>query len=111
MGYESVVINRPAPQTTYRDKLKEWVTSDCRNKACIDGYMSTDDGAMKCPICTRLDAKYPEFTGHIDLYTDDEMAVRLKDRKDVYYDREYRYRRGKDVMQLLQSLWSGDGPF
>lgn len=107
MGYETVVINSPTPAKTYSDKLKEWITSDCRNKACIDGYMSTDDGAWKCPICTRLDASYPEYRGHIDLFTDEEMAARLKDRKDVYFDKEYRYRRGKEIMELLKSLTEG----
>ena len=104
MGYETIVVNKPNAPTTYKDKLKEWVTSDCKNKACIDGYMSTPDGAMKCPICTRLDAAYPEYAGPIEMYTDDEMSVRLKDRKDVYFDKEYRYKRGIEVIGLLKSI-------
>ena len=105
MNDEYPVEQQPAPVVkTYKDHLREWVTSDCKNKLCIDGYMSTDHGAYKCPICTRLHGSYPEFNGTIECRTDDEMAARLKDRKDVYFDREYRYRRGMEIMALLKSL-------
>jgi len=41
------------------------------------------------------------------------MAARLKDRKDVYFDKDYRYKRGLEIVGLLKSLTGGktDGPF
>jgi len=113
-------ITRPIPQPVidrYKHDRLEWVNSDCRNKQCIEGYMSINDEAWKCPICTRLDASYPEWKGAIDKWTDEEMAIRLKDRKDMHFDSDYRYRRGKEVMALLKSLThdkskeTNDGPF
>ena len=100
---------QPQPITPYRDKLKEWITSDCRNKECVDGGMSIDDGKTstyyRCPICTRSPIeRAPEYTGPIETWTNDDMAARLKDRKDVFYDREYRYKRGMEIMGLLKSM-------
>ena len=105
-------LPQPVIDKFKQDRL-EWVNSDCKNKACIDGYMSCEDGARKCPICTRCDSAYPDYRGPIEQWTAEEMAARLKDRKDVYFDKEYRYKRGIEVMGLLKSI-AGNvnrGPF
>ena len=100
-------IPQPVIDRFKQDRL-EWVNSDCRNKACIDGNVTTDDGfystLYKCPICTRSNVNTNEYTGPIEKWTDEEMAARLKDRKDVYFDKDYRYKRGIEVMQLLKSI-------
>ncbi len=103
-----------APKKTYKDHLREWITSDCRNKFCIDGGVSIDDGQYvthyRCPLCNRTPVPSASlYTGPIEEWTDAEMAARLKDRKDVYFDREYRYRRGMEIMALLKSLTYGAG--
>lgn len=106
-----------APQEnkrTYKDALKEWTTSDCRNKECVDGTMSIDGGQYRtlwnCPLCKRSSVPSAAvFKGTVETWTDEEMAARLKDRKDVYFDREYRYRRGMEIMALLKSLTYGAG--
>ena len=96
------------PARTFKDFLREWMMSDCRNRDCIDGNMTASDAnystLYRCPICTRSQAVVREWDGPINYWTDAEMAARLKDRKDVYFDREYRYRRGMEIMALLKSL-------
>jgi hypothetical protein len=101
------------PLERWRDDRLGWMASDCRNKACIDGGVSVDDGRNctyhRCPVCDRSPVPSAGiFTGPIDLFTDEEMAARLKDRKDVYFDKENRYRRGKEVIGLLKSLTGGE---
>ena len=118
MGYEGlapVVIGGGEKRINV---LLEWVNSDCRNKLCIGGGVSIDDGKSctyyRCPLCARspvLSAKV--YPGPIELWTEEEMAARLKDRKDVYFDKDYRYKRGLEIVGLLKSLTGGktDGPF
>ena len=108
MDYPNVAT--PVPQKkTYKDFLKEWIISDCRNKLCIDGGVSVDDGQYctyyRCPLCDRTPVPSASvYKGPYEEWTDVEMAARLKERKDLYYDKEYRYRRGVEIMKLLQSL-------
>ena len=110
MSEEYPVEEQPtAPKKTYKDYLREWVTSDCRNKLCIAGGVSVDDGHYciyyRCPICKRSPVPSASvYQGPHELWTEEEMEARLKDRKDVYFDREYRYRRGMEIMSLLKSL-------
>ena len=110
MNDEYPVEQQSAPAVkTYRDHLREWMTSDCRNKLCIAGGVSVDDGQYctyyRCPICDRTPVSSASvYRGPYELWTEDEMAARLKDRKDVYFDREYRYRRGMEIMELLKTL-------
>lgn len=104
-----VAVATEATPRTFGDRLKLWITSDCRNRECIEGNMHTDDGEhvtlWNCPICNRSAVpSAATYTGSIEYWTDKEMAARIKDRKDVYYDREYRYRRGMEIMALLKSL-------
>ena len=115
MDYPTLVKPQPATPVapTYKDQLREWVTSDCRNKECIDGTMSipSSDGQYstlyRCPICTRANVATREYEGPIERWTDEEMAARLKDRKDIYFDKSYRYKRGMEVMSLLKSIAIG----
>lgn len=101
----------PPAVYTYRDKLREWVSSDCRNKDCIDGNVAVSDAnystLYRCPVCARSTVAVREWDGPVEYWTDEEMAARLKDRKDVYFDREYRYKRGLEVMALLKEIAGG----
>jgi hypothetical protein len=109
-----------------RNWLLDWVMDDCRNKNCIDGNVSYDNGKncrlYRCPLCDR--SKIPSASvdkGPVEEWTPEEMAMRLKDRKDVYFDGDFRYRRGKEIMALLAEISGagrvkepdvvGDGPF
>lgn len=97
-----------------KNPLLEWVTSDCRVKECVEGTISIDDGKYrklwKCPRCDRSTVAAMEYQGDLEEWTDEEMEERLKDRKDVYYDKEYRFRRGKEVIVLLGGLIREEAP-
>lgn len=101
----------PTAFDKWRDDRLAWVNSDCKNKLCIDGGVSIDDGQYstyyRCPICSRSQVAAPEWTGEIEYWTDEELSMRLKDRKDVYFDKNYRYKRGLEVVALLKSIAGG----
>ena len=111
-GFIPTAPQPTAPARTYKDALREWITSDCRNRDCIDGNMTASDAdystLFRCPVCTRSQVAVREWDGPIEYWTDTEMAARLKDRKDVYFDKEFRYRRGMEIMALLKSLTGPD---
>lgn len=104
----NAVAGTPAPRAE-RNWMMEWVTDDCTNKACIDGNVSYDNGKncrlYRCPLCDR--SRIPSAAidkGPLEEWTPAEMEMRLKDRKDVYFDKEFRYRRGQEIMQLLGEI-------
>lgn len=97
-----------------RNYLMEWVTDDCRNKNCIAGNVSYDNGKncrlYRCPLCNRSQILAAAIDkGPIEEWTPEEMATRLKDRKDVYFDKELRFRRGVELMQMLGAMLGGGG--
>jgi len=49
------------------------------------------------------------YSGPFGEWSATEIAARLLDRKNIYFDREYRYRRGMEIMALLKSLTYGKG--
>jgi hypothetical protein len=108
MGYEGLAPKKGVAYDRWRDDRLEWVHSDCKNKLCTEGGVHIDDGQystfFRCPMCNRSDVFAPEYTGQVEYWTDEEMATRLKDRKDIYFDKDLRYKRGKEVMGLLSSL-------
>lgn len=94
-----------------RNWLLEWVTDDCPNKRCIAGNVSIDDGKStrlyRCPICDR--SKIPSaavYRGPIEEFTREELEARMRDRKDVYHDKELRYRRGMEIAGLLREIFA-----
>lgn len=92
--------------------LQEWITSDCRNKLCVEGTVSIDDGKnrrlYRCPLCDRSPIPTAAvYRGPIEEWTADELQARMHDRRDVYYDKEFRYERGKEVIGMLRSLMAG----
>lgn len=97
----------------HKNWLLAWVMDDCTNKNCIDGNVSYDNGKncrlYRCPLCSRSMVPSAALDkGPLEEWTPEEMGKRLKDRKDVYYDSDYRYRRGKEIMGLLLEI-SGAG--
>jgi len=111
MKTEYPVSNTPskASSTSFKDHLNAWLVSDCENKLCIDGGVTVDDGEhsiyYRCPLCNRSNIPSAAiYAGPYETWTVEEMERRLKDRKDVYFDKNYRHKRGKEIVSLLQEL-------
>jgi hypothetical protein len=111
MDYEKLATPKSPAYEKWRDDHLAWVYSDCRNKFCIAGGVYVEEGeytiAYQCPVCGRYPAPIAAiYKGPIELFSDEEIERRLKDRKNVYFDKEYRYKRGIEVMRFLHTFGS-----
>lgn len=86
-----------------------WVASDCYVKRCEDGLIheEDDDGYSKvyrCPGCNRSQVAAAKYKGQLEYWTPEEMARREDERKEIASNKEYRKKRGKELIQFLGSL-------
>lgn len=99
---------------SYEDFTLKWIGWDCKVKECVDGLVPYLDAGYstvaRCPVCHRFEAPgIALYGGVLTFRTDEEMAQREAERRELVRDDTYRRTRAREFFADLQKTLDAIG--